>query len=196
VARGKARDDRTLEDLHRAVRSLTRHFKTDTVFVIGSQAILVAWPDAPVTMRTSLEIDAYPANFKEWEAQHPGAEASEETNALFGYGSAFHDQFGFFVDGVDERTARLPPGWRERCQTREWEDEGIKIRAMAPSLNDLIVSKLLRLTEKDRDFIAACHRACPLDISRLKELLGETADDPWIRSAAAAFLDDLTKIKG
>lgn len=64
----KGQDVRTIDDLERAVRALTRHFNCDTAIIIGSQAILVGWPNAPVIMRTSPEIDAYPANAREWEA--------------------------------------------------------------------------------------------------------------------------------
>ena len=58
---------RTVEDLQRVVRALAREFKTDTVFIIGSQAILMSWPDAPASMRGTPEIDAYPANARMWE---------------------------------------------------------------------------------------------------------------------------------
>jgi hypothetical protein len=34
---------------------------------LGSQSILLSWPDAPVILRTSGEIDAYPENAKIWE---------------------------------------------------------------------------------------------------------------------------------
>jgi hypothetical protein len=53
---------RTEEDLQRVIRALAREFKTDTVFVIGSQAILMSWPDPPSVMLMTPEIDAYPAN--------------------------------------------------------------------------------------------------------------------------------------
>jgi hypothetical protein len=49
---------RTLEDLERTVRALATEFKTDRIFVIGSQAVLVGWPEAPTGMRSSPEIDA------------------------------------------------------------------------------------------------------------------------------------------
>lgn len=42
---------RTLEDLLRVVRALAYEFKTDTVFVVGSQAILASMPDAPEIVR-------------------------------------------------------------------------------------------------------------------------------------------------
>lgn len=51
---------RTEDDLQRTVRALAREFRTDTIFIIGSQAIMMSWPDAPPDMRSSPEVDAYP----------------------------------------------------------------------------------------------------------------------------------------
>jgi hypothetical protein len=80
---------RTEEDLQRVVRALAREFETDTVFIIGSQAILMSWPEAPAVMRGSPEIDAFPANAKMWQLTEaskgdgPPLEASEHINGLF-----------------------------------------------------------------------------------------------------------------
>jgi len=63
------RPSRTEEDLQRTVRALAREFKTDKIFIIGSQSILLSWPEAPVAMKMSPEIDAYPANAKIWEIE-------------------------------------------------------------------------------------------------------------------------------
>jgi len=82
------RRSRTEEDLERTVRALAREFKTDTVFIIGSQAVLLSWPEAPVSVKMSPEIDGYPANAKVWEIEerrgHPesASEASEHIHAL------------------------------------------------------------------------------------------------------------------
>jgi hypothetical protein len=111
---------------------------------------------------------------------------------LFGYGSHFHEEFGFFIDGVDETTARLPSGWQERCKVLEWEDQGIQIRAIAPAMNDLAVSKLHRLSEKDRDYIRACHGAGQLDLQAVRRLMATTEPDEQTRTAAFSFLDTLT----
>jgi hypothetical protein len=108
------RQSRTIADLERTVRAIATEFKTDSVFIIGSQAMLIGWPDAPLAMKISPEIDAFPANAKLWETQekakHPGEspEASEHINARFGEGSQFHETHGFYIDGVDENTAILP----------------------------------------------------------------------------------------
>lgn len=91
---------RSLADLERTVRAIATEFQTDTVFVIGSQAILAGWPDAPPALTGSAEIDAFPANARIWEvsekAKHPDVapEASEHINALFGEGSQFHRTHG------------------------------------------------------------------------------------------------------
>lgn len=183
--------ERTVADLHRAVRSLCRHFKTDAVIIIGSQAVLVDWPDAPLAMRTSGEIDAYPANIREWEANHSGALASEEINALFGWGSEFHRVHGFYIDGVDEDTAKLPPGWQERAVENTVLDEGAAVRVIAPCLDDLVVSKLQRLSPKDKDFIRACHRTRPLDLALIEKRLAASRPAPEIAAQARAFLDTL-----
>lgn len=63
--------ERTVVDLDRAARAISDCFATDTVFIIGSQAILVIRPDAPVILRTSGEIDAYPGNVCDWEVAVP-----------------------------------------------------------------------------------------------------------------------------
>lgn len=114
------------------MRVLCAHFKTDAVVIIGSQAILASWPDAPMLLRRSGEIDAYPINAREWEAKNPGLEASEEIFALFGEASAFHLAHGFYIDGVDEATAMLPKDWRTREQRRLVKDGPKTLYAIAP----------------------------------------------------------------
>jgi hypothetical protein len=139
---------RTLDDLVRTVSSIAIHFKTDRVLIIGSQSILLSWPDAPIILRTSREIDAYPGNARLWEITEKSrdptfdAEASEEIAALFGVGSAFHAQFGFYIDGVDENTSRLPDGWRDRAIEQVVKLQDRDVVAIAPCPEDLIVSKL------------------------------------------------------
>ena len=187
---------RTKEDLERAVRALAREFKTDTVFIIGSQAILLSWPDAPEAMRGSPEIDAYPENAKLWEIEaRKGAdlslEASEHIHGLFGEGSLFHSTHGFYIDGVDEGTARLPEGWHNRAMVRSFNVDGRVVKAIAPSPDDLIVSKLARLDDKDKDFVEAYHRARPLDIELIEKRIAETALDPALAKKAIAYVRSL-----
>lgn len=180
---------RTQDELKRAVRSIARHFATDTVYLIGSQAILASWPDAPLAARLSQEIDAYPGNADEWRRRNNEMEASEEINALFGFGSSFHVAFGFYIDGVDERTAALPAGWKARAVRMAIEDGDRTIAAVAPALGDLIAAKLIRLDGKDKDFVRACHEARPLDIAAIQRLIDSVPVDKATRTAATRFLN-------
>jgi len=183
---------RTRLDLERAVRSLAEHFRTDAVVVVGSQSVLVGWPDAPVLMRTSGEIDAYPANARLLERGRPGYEVSEEIFALFGDGSPFEEAHGFYIDGVDDTTAKLPPGWERRAVYHETEAlDGRPLRAIAPCTDDMIVSKLHRLVEKDRAYVEACHAARPLDVPLLKTRMAACGPRREVLDKACAFLDTL-----
>lgn len=186
---------RTLDDLDRAVRALATHFNCDTTVIVGSQATLVGWPDAPILFRTSPEIDAYPGNAREWEAERRAEghdiEASEEIFARFGQGSSFHHAHGFYIDGVDEGTAKLPPGWKSRAVTREVEVNGIIVRAIAPAMTDLIVSKLLALRDKDKEFIREYHRIRHLDRAHVRRLLIDMLIPEAQRTVIGAFLDSL-----
>ena len=173
------------------MRAITAHFDADTAVIIGSQAILVSWPDAPLVTRMSVEIDAYPANARAWEAAHAGLEASEEINALFGFGSLFHQTHGFYIDGVDDTTARFPPGWQDRAVTMPVRSYDRTVTAIAPHRDDLIVSKLHALRDKDKEFIAACHAAWTLDLPHIKTLFAESGPSVELTAIAIAFLNTL-----
>jgi hypothetical protein len=190
--RENAREVRTLEDLDRAVRTIATHFKAEKVIIIGSQSVLLEWPDAPILMRTSGEIDLYPGNAREWEALK-NTEASEEIFALFGEGSTFHETHGFYIDGVDETTAKLPRGWYDRAIVRDVENAGVLVVAVAPSPHDLAVSKMHRLEEKDIAYIEARHAIRPFDIDQLRQYFLESAPDGKIYSRGTAFLETLAR---
>lgn len=191
---------RTREDLERVVRAIAREFKTDTVIIIGSQAILMSWPDAPVAMRISPEIDAYPGNARDWETAEASKdegfspEASEHIHALFGEGSQFHLSHGFYIDGVDEMTAKLPLNWQMRATVRSLNVDGRMVKTMAPSPDDLIVSKLARLDEKDKGFVETYHRERALDIQLIEGRIAETDLDPAVANRAIAYLRGLGTI--
>jgi hypothetical protein len=190
VARRKAgrTELRTVDDLAKAAVSLSEHFGTDVVYVIGSQAVLLTDQHASDELRTSAEIDAWPANNREWEARHR-SEASEEINALFGWESNFHSTYGFYVDGVDETTASLPPDWRDRARSKTFQAAHRSVTVIAPGMDDIVVSKLHRLEEKDRSYIAAWHRDHPLNFDRIKALMTSCHAEPAIERRAVAFLD-------
>jgi hypothetical protein len=190
---------RTFEDLVETVRVIARLFETDKVFIVGSQSILLSWPDAPVILRTSGEIDAYPENARLWEISRKKLdpdcppEASEEINALFGEGSDFHRKHGFYIDGVDENTARLPADWNKRAIYQPVDVDGRPVLAVAPCPEDLIVSKLARLSDKDREFVEAYHAARPLDPELIVERIKATTLEAELQQRAIGFVTSLAK---
>jgi hypothetical protein len=188
---------RTPEDLERVVRALAREFRTDTVFIVGSQAILAGMPDAPEVVRQSPEVDAFPGNASIWEIAEeelaPGVKplASEHINAIFGRGSPFHETHGFYIDGVDETTAKLPKGWLARAVVANVQVDGRTVRAIAPTPVDLIVSKIARLDPRDRQFTEAIHQKRPLDLKLVEERIRQTELDPEIAERAIAYVRSL-----
>jgi len=146
---------RDIDDVARTARALASTFEVSEITIVGSQAILVHRADAMVALRNSPEIDAFvriPGG-----AGPMGEEASHVINTNFGEGSAFHKEHGFFIDGVDESTAKLPPDWRSRAIERDVPDSsGGTVRIVAPAVADLVASKLVRGERKDISFAALC----------------------------------------
>ena len=189
---------RTLEDLLRVVRALAYEFETDTVFVVDSQAILASMPDAPEAARESPEIDAFPANARIWELTEAkrtrdGVQpiASEHIDGLFGSESQFHRTHGFYIDGVDETTAKLPKGWQGRAVRVQTEVAGRVVIGVAPAPEDRVVSKLARLDGRDKRFVNAIHTKRPMDLALVERRIRETDLDPAVAERAIAYVKSL-----
>jgi hypothetical protein len=186
---------RTLEDLLRVVRALAHEFNTDTIFIVGSQAVLASMPDAPEIVRESPEIDAFPKNAKSWEVTEAkltqdGVKpvASEHIDGLFGPNSQFHQTHGFFIDGVDETTAKLPKGWLGRAIRIQTEVDGRTVTGIAPARVDLVVSKITRLDPRDRKFVEAIHAQQPLDLDLVENRIGMTDLEPAVAERAVEYI--------
>ena len=91
-----------LEHLIRAAGSIAND---PEIVVIGSQSILGQFPNAPASLLVSAVADVFSMN-------HP--ELSDLIDGSIGEGSPFHEFHGYYAQGVDERTATLPQGWRKR----------------------------------------------------------------------------------
>lgn len=116
----------------------------ETVFVvIGSQAILGSHPDAPRSLRKSVEGDTYPRN-------HP--EKAIEVDGAIGELSPFHQQFGYYAHGVAPETATLPSGWEQRLVEFHVNDP-VGTIGLCLEKHDLTFSKLAAGREKDIEFI-------------------------------------------
>jgi hypothetical protein len=133
----------TREQLEHAIRAAGAISGDRELYVVGSQAILGARPNAHRDLRRSMEVDIAPKNHPELEALIEGS---------IGELSPFHQTFGFYVDGVDIAAIVLPRGWQERLVPVENANTN-GIRGLCLDPTDLAVSKLAAGPPKDLEFV-------------------------------------------
>jgi hypothetical protein len=128
-----------LEHLIRAAGSIAND---PEIVIIGSQSILGQFPEAPASLLVSAEADVFPLN-------HP--ELSDLIDGSIGEGSPFHELYGYYAQGVDERTAILPRRWRERL-VKISNPNTLGVTGLCLEVHDLAISKYAAGREKDREF--------------------------------------------
>jgi hypothetical protein len=138
----------TRAQLEHLIRASGMIADADDLIVVGSQAVLGAHPNAPVELLASVEADIFPMR---------SPDLSELIDAAIGEGSRFEQQYGYYAHGVDETTATLPNGWRDRLVLIAGENTR-GIRGWCLETHDLAISKYVAGREKDRDFTAALAR--------------------------------------
>lgn len=165
-----------LEHLIRAAGTITAE---DEIVVIGSQAVLGQFPNAPASMRVSMEADLFPLH-------HP--ERADVIDGSIGELSPFHETFGYYAQGVSEATARLPQGWKERLVVIQNENTR-GVRGLCLEIHDLLVAKAVAGREKDFDFLreAAKHRIA--DAGVLLHRLTTVEVEPAIRENARGAIE-------
>ncbi|GFE77463.1 DUF6036 family nucleotidyltransferase [Novosphingobium sp. TCA1] len=186
----------TQADLDRAVRAVADLLQVDEVVIVGSQALLVQRDDIDRKLRQSIEFDIYPNDASSWQKENPDHEPSEAIAGLLGEGSQFHETHGFFVDGVDEQTAKLPSNWRDKSIVREVHaGSGKVIRAVAPCPTDIVSSKLMRANQMDAEFASRCMRLGMTSYGDVLNAIRQTDVDPAIRTNAERVLRDASSRK-
>jgi len=129
-------------DLEHLIRAAGRIAGGREIVVIGSQAVLGQFPDAPIALLASMEADLYPRN-------DPGL--ADKVDGSIGEGSRFHEQYGYYAQGVGPDTATLPRGWQRRLVRIENSNTG-GYAGLCLEVHDLALSKYAAGREKDREF--------------------------------------------
>jgi hypothetical protein len=132
-----------IEQLRHILRAAAAVTGERVFVVIGSQAILGSHPDAPRSLRKSVEGDTYPKH-------HP--DKAIEVDGAIGELSPFHHEFGYYAHGVAPETATLPDGWEQRLVELQANDPHGTI-GLCLEKHDLAFSKLVAGREKDIEFI-------------------------------------------
>ncbi|HXN16386.1 MAG TPA: DUF6036 family nucleotidyltransferase [Usitatibacter sp.] len=137
-------------DLEHIIRAAGDIANDNELIIIGSQAILAQYPDAPAELLRSMEADLWPKN-------HP--EKADLVDGSIGEGSTFHETNGYYAQGVGPDTARLPAGWVERlvpirnANTRN-------VTGWCLEVHDLALSKFVAGRHKDLEYTRAMGQGC------------------------------------
>jgi hypothetical protein len=167
-------------ELEHVIRAAAEVSGDSELIIVGSQAILGQFPDAPEAMLVSREADIYPKN-------HP--ERADEIDGSLGDGSYFDSSFGYYAHAVGPETAKAPVGWMGRLVPVQSENTGNAI-GWCLEVHDLILSKCAAGRERDWEFAKQAlrhglvdplelqHRAAdlplpPADLERIQQMLGE-----------------------
>ena len=129
--------------LEHIIRAAAANADVRDVVIIGSQAILGQFPDAPGELLVSMEADVFPRDCPENSILIDGA---------MGERSIFHETFGYYAHGVDETTAVLPDGWKNRLIPVENENTRGAV-GWCLEVHDLAASKLAAGRKKDVEFV-------------------------------------------
>jgi hypothetical protein len=149
------------EQLEHVVAAAANAVGEDEFVVIGSQAILGPYPDAPDVLLRSLEADLYPLR---------DPDKAEMIDGALGDGSPFHRSFGYYAHGVGPETAKAPSGWHERLVRIEVPARLRSSRqpvAWCLEPHDLVLAKCVAGRERDWDFARDALRAELVEIETL-----------------------------
>ena len=134
----------------------------DELVVVGSQAVLAQFPDAPDVLLKSLEVDVFPRNDQERAAEIDGA---------IGDGSRFHATFDYYAHGVGPETVIAPAGWEERLIRLEVPavtTGGGTAVAWCIEVHDLVLAKLAAGRPHDVEFASEAIQTGLADTQQLR----------------------------
>ena len=130
----------SLEKLIKIACALTEQYE---VYVVGSQSILGKFPNAPEVFLKSQEADfMFIGDDKK----------ADLIDGSIGDLSPFHEDRGYYAQGVNEKTVLLPDGWKDRVVKIQNKFTDLKV-GYCLDPNDLAASKLAAHREKDLVFV-------------------------------------------
>ena len=153
----------------------------DEIIIIGSQAILGQFPDAPPRLLSSMEADVYPRNYPE---------KADKVDGAIGEGSSFHELHGYYAQGVGKRTAVLPEDWESRLVAVNNENTN-GVTGYCLEVHDLAVSKLIAMRPKDLEFVQELVRHDMLDKQTMLRRLRQTDLQKSVRTSVRTRIKSL-----
>lgn len=157
----------------------------DSFVVIGSQAILGSYADAPGDLLVSMEVDLYPRD---------DPEKAGEFEGVLGDGSQFHRTFGYYAHAVGPETAKAPAGWEERLIPVVLPRRGASERspvAYCLEPHDLVLAKCVRNDVRDWEYAGSALRSGLVSGATLLVRVDDLPIDDERRVHLRAMLDTL-----
>ena len=173
-------------ELEHLIRAAGRIAGERELVVIGSQAILGQFPDAPPALLASMECDLYPR-------RRP--ELADKVDGAIGEASKFHEQYGYYAQGVAPDTAILPRGWQRRLVRVENANTG-GYAGLCLEVHDLAISKYIAGREKDLEFTRELARHRMTDRKSLLARLAATKLEPVLARAVRGRIGRDHKMQG
>lgn len=131
-----------LEHIIRASGDITDQYE---FVIVGSQSMLGPVPNPEKVFTVSMEADIYPLR---------APELADKIDGAMGEGSQFHEQFGYYAQGVGPDTAKLPKDWMQRVHPIQNSNTKGRVGYCLDVL-DLFLAKAAAGREKDREFCMA-----------------------------------------
>ena len=97
----------------------------------------------------------------------------DKIDGAIGEGSPFHEQNGYYAQGVGPETAVLPDGWEERLIVVNNENTN-GVSGLCLEVHDLAISKLVAARPKDLQFVQELIQQEMIEQMILIERLAET----------------------
>lgn len=150
----------TRSQLEHAIRAACDVSGDTELWIFGSQAILGEFPNAPESLRASLEVDVQPKN---------RPETVDDIDGALGELSQFHKTHGFYVHGIAIESATLAKGWEKRTVPISDPVSTRGHTGLCIETHDLAASKLVAYREKDKEFVRLLFIEKMIDVKILTE---------------------------
>ena len=158
------------EQFDHLIRAVGSIWQTDTIIVIGSQAILGQFPMPRHPVLTlSAELDVIPKGGDE--------KLLDIIDGILGEESYFHETFQCYAQGVSLKTPRYAPrGWLDRCVPYQ-SPATEPVTALCMEVHDLAIRKYAIGREKDLVFLRALVEEKMVRLPNLLERLKQVSAD-------------------
>lgn len=169
-------------ELEHIIRAAGEIANVRKIIILGSQSILAQFPDLsellPETDSSEISLMAQSREIllrsMEADLMIPDSVKKTETvEGAIGELSSFHDTFGYYAQGIDLKTSKLPEGWENRL-VEICNENTNGISGLCLEIHDLIISKLYAGRKKDIEFFKAAVNFDLLSKETLIERLNKT----------------------